>query len=343
MSNLSSLRKRRGAASKSIARLIRRLSELEAEADQSTTFDLTQDLMVTLGEQDKAFRDHHYDALDLISEEDEVALENEQKVLDRHDDVMDDANLRIKRLLATASASAESPKRKALVRQQSQLKKILASIRDTLGPLTTEVDVHPVQQYGEHLRTHKLEMKQLGEELLVLSLDDSDDLYTAQHQLGEMMFECELLVKKLFANKVTSTSATPSDVDSHGVKLPKLAAPTFDGKFTNWTSFWEQFEVAIHDRTTLSDVEKLAYLRNSLKDGSAKGIIEGLSTSGEYCTEAIATLKARYDRPRLSHQSHVRAILEAPGLKEGTGREIRKLHDTTQQNLRALKSMGLEP
>lgn len=72
-------------------------------------------------------------------------------------------------------------------------------------------------------------------------------------------------------------------------------------------------------------MEKLVYLRNSLKDGSAKGIIEGLSTSGECYAEAIKTLKARYDRPRLIHQSHVRVILEAPALKEGTGREIHQL------------------
>ena len=82
----------------------------------------------------------------------------------------------------------------------------------------------------------------------------------------------------------------------------------------------EQFDVAIHRRTTLSDVEKLAYLRNSLKDGSAKGIIDGLSIFGEFYDEAIETLEARYNLPRLIHQSHVRTILEAPSLKEGTGR-----------------------
>ncbi len=125
-----------------------------------------------------------------------------------------------------------------------------------------------------------------------------------------------------------------------GVKLPKLEAPSFDGKFTNLVSFWEQFNVAIHSRTTLSDVEKLAYLRNALKDGSAKGIIEGLSTSGEFYPEAITTLKNRYDRPRLILQSHVRAILEALA---GGGREIRRLHDTVQQDLRALKAMSCTP
>ncbi len=139
-----------------------------------------------------------------------------------------------------------------------------------------------------------------------MKLEDSDDLYASQHRLETLIFECR-----------------PSASDSKGVRLPKLQAPTFDGKFTNWMSFWEQFDVAIHSRPTLSDVDKLAYLRNALKDGSAKGIMEGLSASGEFYAEAIDTLKARYDRPRLIYQSHVCVILEAPGLKEETGREIR--------------------
>ena len=36
-------------------------------------------------------------------------------------------------------------------------------------------------------------------------------------------------------------------------------------------------------------------------------------------------------------------ILETPSLKEGTGRELRRLHDTVQQHLRALKAMDYEP
>ena len=84
-------------------------------------------------------------------------------------------------MLATASASAASPKHNA----QSQLKKTLASIHNALKPLTTEADVYLIQQYEEN---HKLELKQLGDELLTMSLNDSNDLYTAQHQLGEITF-----------------------------------------------------------------------------------------------------------------------------------------------------------
>ena len=80
----------------------------------------------------------------------------------------------------------------------------------------------------------------------------------------------------------------PSDPSpsTHGVRLPKLDVPTFNGDILKWITFWEQFTVAVHDLTHLSNAEKLAYLRHSLKDGAAKGIIEGLSKSGEQSTKA---------------------------------------------------------
>ena len=36
-------------------------------------------------------------------------------------------------------------------------------------------------------------------------------------------------------------------------------------------------------------------------------------------------------------------IIEAPSLKDGSGKELRRLHDTIQQHLRALKALGHEP
>ena len=43
----------------------------------------------------------------------------------------------------------------------------------------------------------------------------------------------------------------------------------FDGNIMNWSSFLEQFEVSIHKKESLHDVENVAYLRDALKDGSA--------------------------------------------------------------------------
>ena len=85
------------------------------------------------------------------------------------------------------------------------------------------------------------------------------------------------------------------------------------------------------------------YLQHALKDSSAKSAIEGLSQSGEHYVEAIECLKSRYNHPRLIHQTHVRLILEAPPLKEGSGKELRRLHDVITQHLCALKSMEYDP
>ena len=45
-------------------------------------------------------------------------------------------------------------------------------------------------------------------------------------------------------------------VPKEGIKLPKIDVPTFNGDIMNWRNFWEQYEVSIHSRAHLSDLEK---------------------------------------------------------------------------------------
>ena len=186
----------------------------------------------------------------------------------------------------------------------------------------------------------KKEFADVHNSLLSLDIEDTSDLGHLLSRVERLQFDCALGIRK----QLCSRSAPPSlSSDNTGVKLPKLDVPTFDGSILNWKTFWEQFDVSVHDRSNLTDSEKLAYLRHTLKDGSAKTVIEGLSRSGEYYDEAITCLKSRYDRPRLIHQAHVRKILEIPNLKDGSGRELRRLHDAALQHLRALKAMGSDP
>ena len=84
-------------------------------------------------------------------------------------------------------------------------------------------------------------------------------------------------------------------------------------------------------------------MQQAIKNGSAKPVFKGLSHSGENYNEAIDCLKSHFNRPRLLHHAQVRKIVEATSLKDGSGKELRRLHDTVQQHLRALKAMGSEP
>ena len=85
------------------------------------------------------------------------------------------------------------------------------------------------------------------------------------------------------------------------------------------------------------------YLQNAIKDKTAKDLIAGFTKSRDHYVEAVKCLQEKYDRQRQIHQTHVRRIVEATPLKDGTGKEIRAFHDLIIQHLRALKSLGHEP
>ena len=129
--------------------------------------------------------------------------------------------------------------------------------------------------------------------LLPFDLEEEDELCKLQTEIEHGFFDSSLSIKHLLQPQ--SSPAT----DSKGIKLPKLEVPTFDGDLFNWRTFWEQFHVSVHGCTSLSDSEKLVYLRSALKGGPAKQTIEGLSRSGEFYAEAAECLHARYDHRRI--------------------------------------------
>ena len=339
MSNVPILRKRRGVVRASITRLTNRLKDLEKDADRPATLDLARGMTRKLDALDSDFRTHHHALIDLIDVEE--TLQGEQNTLDDHDDLVAELTVRIQQLITLCTSSLDSSPRKIASRRLSHLQKTLSTIGKAIASSDSTADPCLLRQYEEQLGDVKRELTDIRNSLLPLDLDEDDDLCTTQSGLEKKVFDCSLQIKKLLHHPSEAPSSTTTD--GKGVKLPKLEVPTFDGNILNWRSFWDQFCVSVHDRSTLSDSEKLVYLQHSLKNGSAKKVIEGLSRSGEFYTEAIECLKIRYDRPRLIHQTHVRMIVEALQLKDGMGKELRRLHDTVQQHLRALKAMDYEP
>ena len=69
-------------------------------------------------------------------------------------------------------------------------------------------------------------------------------------------------------------SVTPS-VAFPMKKLPKIQLAKFNGDVMNWQSWWQPFDVSIH-QSNLPAVSKFSYLQ-SLLVGDAKKAIEGLS------------------------------------------------------------------
>ena len=110
-------------------------------------------------------------------------------------------------------------------------------------------------QYEEQLRDLKSELVSILDNIATMDLPDSDDISILHETLEKETFSCGLKLKQLIAAIVApSGGPTPAAATTHspstaekGMRLPKLEVPTFDGQTINWNSFWEQFEIAIHD------------------------------------------------------------------------------------------------
>ena len=69
---------------------------------------------------------------------------------------------------------------------------------------------------------------------------------------------------------------SPPSANQAKAKVPKLTLPKFREDLTNWMSFWDFFESAVHKNPSISKVDKFHDL-NSLLEGAARRAIQGLT------------------------------------------------------------------
>ena len=132
---------------------------------------------------------------------------------------------------------------------------------------------------------------------------------------------------------------TPETFSKPNIELTKISIPTFNGDTLNWVTFREQFEIAIHLNKKVHVVQKLVYLQNAVEAGTAKYIIKGLSNSAGSYEQTVECLQQLYDKPMFIHQSHLRAVMEAPLIKAGSTNEMRLFHDIVNQHLSSERTM----
>ena len=116
--------------------------------------------------------------------------------------------------------------------------------------------------------------------------------------------------------------------------LPKITFPTFHGDLMSWASFWSQFKSAVDSNTDLTPLNKLAYLREAVKDQTTRSLFfSGAETDWLY-HEVVTLLHERFDRRREVHSQYCKDILE--NIKNSKS-EINQLTDTLTRAVSGLK------
>ena len=114
----------------------------------------------------------------------------------------------------------------------------------------------------------------------------------------------------------------------------------FSGDPLDWKSSKETFEAAVHNNDNISNIEKFTYLRTYL-DNSALQATERFPLTNENYTAAWQLLDERYGNEQLIIYYHMNNLIKLDPIIQPSGKEMRKLRDTIESNVRALRSLGI--
>lgn len=187
---------------------------------------------------------------------------------------------------------------------------------------------------------------QLHEEILVYATDDD---FKNEYFTGEGYEHLENIYREFITELHSSTNKKKNDSvsdsaeiqDNHEIKLPPIAVPTFDGNYKNWVTFQEIYEKIIHKNKRLEKVEKMHYLKTSVK-GEAHKLIQHLTTSETNYDAAWDLLNNRFNNQRIIFSAHLDAILNQPTILNESAYMLKQLHDTTQEHLHAIKNLKVD-
>lgn len=199
--------------------------------------------------------------------------------------------------------------------------------------LTAAGEVMIQERKNKLVSTYK-EYEEVTTEILLLDSSDTEDVSLVEEKYFNVLTKLSQTVKDLKKKEVKPCA------DISASKLPNIQIPSFDGKdFTKFKPFMDLFEAVFDTNKSLSNVQKLFYLRNYLV-GEALSVIINLPVVNESYSEALTLLKKRYDNKARLISNHINILLDLPSMQKGTATAIRSLVTDFQQQLYAIKNLG---
>ena len=123
--------------------------------------------------------------------------------------------------------------------------------------------------------------------------------------------------------------------------MSELDLPVFKGQALKWQGFWDQFDGAIRQNESLSDINKFNYLKRPLT-GETLASVSGLALSSDNYKEAIDMLKKVYGNPRVLITAYMETLLKLSKIKIEDISGLRKLYNEVENCFRCLRSLNVE-
>ncbi|GFY57317.1 uncharacterized protein TNIN_467551 [Trichonephila inaurata madagascariensis] len=187
------------------------------------------------------------------------------------------------------------------------------SKRKTLRSLTTKL----ITKVESIIKDESISYEDEIEDLI----DCKEQLLDKQNSLKELNEKIESLIKSEEIEKEVSGSEEYSEI--------------------SWLEFWSQFQTAIHENSSLSEVQKFVYLKNLL-GGVALNAIKGFALTKENYEKSVSLLNSRFGREDLIINSHMNKLLNLEPVRNSSNiRALRRLYDELEINIRSLESLNV--
>lgn len=124
-----------------------------------------------------------------------------------------------------------------------------------------------------------------------------EQITTHYNSLRSFIKEIKLVLAQLTPSSTTQEINSTQLTIHPTVHLPTLNLPKFSGDYDQWKSFLDLFTATIDRNSSLTQAQKLSYLKGSLS-GAAALVVQAYSITDDNYSICLQLLKSHYDRTR---------------------------------------------
>jgi len=121
--------------------------------------------------------------------------------------------------------------------------------------------------------------------------------------------------------------------------LLRIQLPEFSGKFENWPQFRDLFGSIVAQEPSLSNAEKMHYLKTSVK-GNAEQLIRNLPATKDNFERAWSVLSDHFKNKRLLVRFYLTAFTSLPKMKPESVSDLRRIFHGAVATVGALEGIG---
>lgn len=194
-----------------------------------------------------------------------------------------------------------------------------------------------------HLKLVQMDSDEVAKYCLENSFDKAEEAYI--NFKSDLLEELSALQPPVLPQQAPPPPLAPIDNannnanDNHReFRLPTIAVPTFNGEYHSWPSFKNSFQHLVADNLTLSNLQRLHYLKGSLT-GDAKRLVQHYDIVEANYASAWQKLISRYDNKKLLVNTHLKSLIHHPGQSKESASHLRLLIDTFTDSLNGLRTL----